>query len=64
MFIEALLDMTRAHDNEERCKKERQRLHLITLISAAFKECDEDDVGTLDETEMPHLLELCQVLLI
>ena len=60
VFIESLLEMTRAHNEEELAKKEQQRMHLISLISSAFQETDVDGGGTLDPSELPMLLDLCK----
>jgi len=60
VFIESLLEMTRAQNEEEMAKKEQQRNHLISLISSAFQETDVDGGGTLDPSELPILLDLCK----
>ena len=60
VFIETLLEISRANNDEEAAKLEQQRLHMITLISAAFQATDVDGGGTLDASEVPHLLHLCK----
>ena len=60
VFIESLLEMTRAQNEEEMVKKEQQRKQLISLISSAFQETDIDGGGTLDPSELPMLLDLCK----
>jgi len=60
VFIESLLEITKEHEKKGENDKVEQRLHLISLIAAAFVETDDDQGGTLDQNELPHLLELCK----
>jgi len=59
VFIEALMEITRANDIDKAKALAKQRANLITLIASAFKETDEDCGGTLDQDELPELLSMC-----
>jgi len=60
VFIEALMEITQKNDIDAAEALVRKRKHLITLVAGAFKETDEDQGGSLDETELPEMLALCE----
>jgi len=59
VFIEALMEITRMNDIDAQAALQRQRRYLITMVASAFKRTDEDAGGSLDQTELPAMLQLC-----
>lgn len=59
VFIEALLEITKEQDKDTEAELVKQRRHLISLVSEAFRESDFDQGGTLDSVELADLLRKC-----
>jgi len=60
VFIEALMEITKKNDFDALEALQQQRKHLITLVGGAFRQTDMDEGGTLDSSELPEMLELCE----
>jgi len=60
VFIEALMTITKKNDIDAKNAMEKQRRHMIQLVSNAFLKTDADGGGTLDETELPEMLGLLE----
>jgi len=59
VFIEALMEITRRNDIDAQEALQRQRRGLIQIVAGAFKQTDEDGGGSLDQDELPQMLQLC-----